>query len=107
MAKRASRRSFIRRKRVTPKQDEKKLVSVAVEEMQEEVGDFGFISGFRTGDVVSTEMDSDFLSDNEVEVSDQTFEEFEKMFGTDQKLMSQSRSVADSLGKVSGMLARL
>lgn len=105
MAKRARRRAFIRRKRVTPKKEA--AAPVVEQEAQEEPEDYGFVSGYRAGDFAQDELVGDFVRDNEVEVSDETFAEFEKVFGTNEQLLEQGKKTADAVGKAVGTIGSL
>lgn len=106
MAKRrAQKRALIRRKRLTPAQEEAVSSVVETEQRQDaSEDDWGFVTGFRAGDFVRSEIEGDFVSDNEVAVSDELFEEFEEVFGANGQLGEQVKSAADSVGRAVGMM---
>ena len=104
--RRARKKVFIRRKGVLSKTRPARA-AVADKPDESDEGDYGFISGDRATDFVKTELDSDFVSDNEIAVSDEVFAEFEDLFGSNQELLTQGKRTADSLGKLQNEINKL
>lgn len=107
MSKRAKQRSFIRRKRAAAQEQVVAALQAKDEVVTDDGDDWGFVTGFRAGDFISHELTGDFVSDNEVQVSDEIFEQFENTFGKNSELEGQAKTVSDGLGKVIGMIGSL